>query len=264
MIFSRVAIVGAGVMGEAIISALIRMGISNSNIFIKEKRIEREKELRETLGVRSGFISDAQVVVLATKPQDLDVTLTELSSELADGILLVSILAGIKCSKIEELVGPKVRVVRVMPNTPLLMSSGMSVIAAGQSATNSDIAWVQSLLANSGKTLVVNEDLMDAVTATSGSGPAYLFSFVEAMIKAANRLGLSEQDSKLLVNQTLIGAAKMIEESGKDASTLRREVTSPNGTTAAALNSFAANGLEEIVFAAMRAACNRSKQLGVQ
>jgi pyrroline-5-carboxylate reductase len=251
-------------MGEAMIHSLMRIGIRNDNITIKEKRTERESELITKLGVTRGSISDSQVVLLAVKPQDLETTLKEIHPEIAQGSLLVSILAGVKCSRIEELVGPKVRVVRVMPNTPLLVNSGMSVIASGESATSRDIAWVQSLLANSGKTLVVDEELMDAVTATSGSGPAYIFSFAEAMINASIRLGLSEQDSKLLVNQTLIGAAKMIEESGKDAGTLREEVTSPNGTTAAALNSFTSSGLAEIVFAAMEAARNRSKQFGAQ
>jgi len=108
---------------------------------------------------------------------------------------------------------------------------------------------------------VVEEELMDAVTAVSGSGPAYFYGFVEAMIKAANKLGLSEQDSKLLVHQTLIGAAKMVQVSGKDAATLRREVTSPNGTTAAALSSFESNGWEEIVYKVMKAAMDRSKEL---
>jgi pyrroline-5-carboxylate reductase len=175
--------------------------------------------------------------------------------------LLVSIIAGVKCSKIEELAGPKARVVRVMPNTPILLEEGMSAIAAGKNATKSDIEWVETLFATSGQALIVDEKLMDAVTATSGSGPAYFFRFIEAMINAATRLGLSEQDSKLLVNQTLIGAAKMIEESGKDAETLRKEVTSPSGTTAAALASFESSGWEEIVYKAMKAAKDRSEEL---
>jgi pyrroline-5-carboxylate reductase len=261
MSISRVAVVGVGVMGEAMIHSLIRTGIRNRDITIKEKRTERESELVNELGVKRGSVSDSQVVMLAVKPQDLETTITEIHPEITQGSLLVSILAGVKCSRIEELVGPKVRVVRVMPSTSLLVSAGMSVITGGKSATRGDIEWVESLLSNSGKTLVADEDLMDAVTATSGSGPAYFFGFVEAMIKASIRLGLSEQDSKLLVNQTLIGAAKMIEESGKDAGTLRKEVTSPNGTTAAALASFESSGWEEIVYKAMKAAKDRSEEL---
>jgi pyrroline-5-carboxylate reductase len=261
MSISRVAVVGVGVMGEAMIHSLNRIGISNVNITIKEKRTERESELINRLGVKRGPVSNSEVVLLAVKPQDLEMTLKEINPELAEGTLLVSILAGIRCSKIEEIVGPKARVVRLMPNTPLLMGTGMSVIARGNSATHSDIEWVELLLSSSGKALVVDESLMDIVTATSGSGPAYFFSFVESMIKGANNLGLSEQDAKLLVHQTLIGAAKMIETSGKDAGTLRKEVTSPNGTTAAALSSFESSGLDEIVYKAMKEARNRSEEL---
>jgi pyrroline-5-carboxylate reductase len=261
MRYLRIAIVGVGTMGEAMIHALHRQGIRSRNITIKDIKSGREVELINRLGVKRGSVSDSQVVLLAVKPQELEMILKEIKPDIADGTLLVSILAGVRCSKIEELLGSKARVIRVMPNTPLLMSKGMSVIASGESATHIDVEWVESLLSSSGKTLVVDENLMDTVTATSGSGPAYFFGFVEAMIKAAQRLGLSEQDSKLLVNQTLIGAAKMIEESGKDAGTLKKEVTSPNGTTAAALASFELSGWEEIIYEAMKAAKDRSEEL---
>jgi pyrroline-5-carboxylate reductase len=148
-----------------------------------------------------------------------------------------------------------------MPNTPLLLGAGMSVISAGETATSSDVEWVKNLLSSSGQTLFVDESLMDAVTATSGSGPAYFFGFVEAMIDGAKNLGLSEADARVLVNQTLLGAARMISESGKDAKTLRENVTSPNGTTAAALSVFDSNKWHEIVYEAMKAAKNRSQEL---
>ena len=179
-----------------------------------------------------------------------------------DGTLLVSLLAGVKSSRIEELVDSKARVVRVMPNTPILMGEGMSVISKGKGATKEDIEWTESLLAKSGSTLVIDESLMDAVTATSGSGPAYFFGFVEAMIDAAKRLGLKEEDAKILVTQTLVGAAKMVVESGKDARTLRENVTSPNGTTAAALAVFDSNKWHETVYEAMKAAMTRAKTMG--
>jgi len=258
---SKVAIVGAGVMGEAMIHALNRLGVDSSEITIKEKRAERESELVEKYGVKNGSLETAQAVLLAVKPQDLEKTLSEIKAELKDGALLVSLLAGIKSSRIEGLAGERIRVVRVMPNTPLLLGVGMSVISGGKTATTSDVEWVKNLLSKSGKTLVVDEELMDAVTATSGSGPAYFFGFVEAMIDGAERLGLSEADAKVLVNQTLLGAAKMINESGKDAKTLRENVTSPNGTTAAALAVFDSNKWHEIVYEAMNAAKNRSQEL---
>ncbi|MEY2722180.1 MAG: hypothetical protein RIS57_87 [Actinomycetota bacterium] len=258
---SKVAIVGVGVMGEAMIHALNRLGITGSEIIIREKRAEREQELVEKYGVKSGSLDTAQVILLAVKPQDLEKTLSEIRAEFRDGALLVSLLAGIKSSRIQGLVNVSARVVRVMPNTPLLLGAGMSVISAGETATSFDVEWVKKLLSSSGETLVVDEGLMDAVTATSGSGPAYFFGFVEAMIDGAKRLGLAEEDARVLVNQTLLGAAKMISESGKDAKTLRENVTSPNGTTAAALSVFDSNKWHEIVHEAMKAAKNRSQEL---
>ena len=258
---SKVAIIGAGVMGEAMIHALQRIGFKSPDITIREKRIERQKELVDKYGVSSGSIGSSQFILLAVKPQDLAKTLDEITPEMHDGTLLVSLLAGVKSSRIQELVGSKARVVRVMPNTPILMGEGMSVISKGKSATNEDVEWTESLLAKSGSTLVIDESLMDAVTATSGSGPAYFFGFVEAMIDAAKRLGLKEEDAKILVTQTLVGAAKMVEESGKEARTLRENVTSPNGTTAAALSLFDSKAWSEIVYEAMKAARDRSQEL---
>ena len=261
MAISKVAIVGAGVMGEAMIHALNRIGLKSPEITIREKRKEREEELIEKYGVESGSLSGSQAVLLAVKPQDLEKTLSEVGSELSNGALVVSLLAGIKSARIEEFLGAKVRVVRVMPNTPLLMGVGMSVISGGKSAKREDVEWVESLLSKSGATLVVDEDLMDAVTATSGSGPAYFFGFVEAMIEGSQRLGLKKDDAKILVSQTLLGASKMVNESGKDAKTLRENVTSPNGTTAAALSVFDSNKWSEIVYEAMKAARDRAQEL---
>jgi pyrroline-5-carboxylate reductase len=148
-----------------------------------------------------------------------------------------------------------------MPNTPLLISKGMSVIAKGSRASKSDIDWVCDFFGKFGKVLVMKEQEMDAVTATSGSGPAYLFAFVEAMTKAAIRLGLDQDSANTLVLQTLFGAAGMLESSGKDAKTLRENVTSPKGTTAAALQVFEDSKLDEIVYEAMKAARDRSIEL---
>jgi pyrroline-5-carboxylate reductase len=257
----KVAIIGAGIMGEGMINSLLAAGVDSSAIVVREKRAERIIELVEKYGVTSGHVREVDAAILAVKPQDFEICIAELKNDFKDSFLLVSLVAGLKSYQIEDKVGDKARVIRIMPNTPILLGEGMSVITKGVRATDSDLSWVVNLLSKSGKTLVADESLLDAVTATSGSGPAYFFGFVEAMIKASTRLGLSEQDSKLLVNQTLIGAAKMIEESGKDAGTLRKEVTSPNGTTAAALASFESSGWEEIVYKAMKAAKGRSEEL---
>jgi len=261
MTFSKPAIVGAGTMGEAIIASLLRSGFSTDSITILEKRAERVAELTTKYRVNSGSIEGSDVILLATKPQDLETTLEVIFNQIKTGSLLVSLLAGIKSERIESLLPKNVRVVRVMPNTPLLISNGMSVVTGGSSANESDIAWVQELMSKSGRVLVMKEKDMDAVTATSGSGPAYFFAVVEAMISAATRLGLDESSAKTLVSQTFLGAAAMLKESGKDAKELRENVTSPNGTTAAALKVFSTHKLDEIVYEAMKAARDRSIEL---
>lgn len=259
MSFKRPAIVGAGVMGEALLASLIRSGFSADSIAVLEKREDRLSQVRSKYQIGNSKIEDSDVVLLATKPQDLGETLSSL--KLGKNTLLISLLAGVKSAKIESLTSDSVRVVRVMPNTPLLISKGMSVIAKGSRASKSDIDWVCDFFGKSGKVLVMKEQEMDAVTATSGSGPAYLFAFVEAMTKAAIRLGLDQDSANTLVSQTLFGAAGMLEGSGKDAKTLRENVTSPKGTTAAALKVFEDSKLDEIVYEAMKAARDRSIEL---
>ena len=259
MTFKSPGIVGAGVMGEALLASLIRSGFSADSIAVLEKREDRLSQVRSKHQIGNSKIEDSDVVLLATKPQDLGETLSSL--KLGKNTLLISLLAGVKSAKIESLTSDSVRVVRVMPNTPLLISKGMSVIAKGSRASESDIDWVCDFFGKSGKVLVMKEQEMDAVTATSGSGPAYLFAFVEAMTKAAIRLGLDQSSANTLVSQTLFGAAGMLESSGKDAKTLRENVTSPKGTTAAALQVFEDSKLDEIVYEAMKAARDRSIEL---
>lgn len=246
-------------MGEALLASLIRSGFSADSIAVLEKREDRLSQVRSKYQIGNSKIEDSDVVLLATKPQDLGETLSSL--KLGKNALLISLLAGVKSAKIESLTSDSVRVVRVMPNTPLLISKGMSVIAKGSRASESDIDWVCDFFGKSGKVLVMKEQEMDAVTATSGSGPAYLFAFVEAMTKAAIRLGLDQDSANTLVSQTLFGAAGMLESSGKDAKTLRENVTSPKGTTAAALQVFEDSKLDEIVYEAMKAARDRSIEL---
>ena len=143
----------------------------------------------------------------------------------------------------------------------MVMGRGMSAMSLGSSVNTSDQDWVRGFLSKAGEVIVVDESLQDAVTATSGSGPAYYFAFTEAVVGAARRLGISQEDAVTLASQTLIGAALMVEKSGKELKTLRENVTSPNGTTAAALKSFADSGLEEMVYRAMKAAHDRSIEL---
>lgn len=255
----RISLIGAGVMGEILISLLTSLHFAD--VAIVEKRRERQAQLHARYSLKSHKISEAEVVFLAVKPKDASQALQSIQKKIVRKTLIVSIIAGIKTQFIESALGELCRVIRVMPNTPMLYGEGMSVISPGKSAKREDVAWVLDLFSHAGKTLIVRENLMDTVTAVSGSGPAYIYRFVEAMMSSASKLGLNKEEAELLVTQTLVGATKMLQESGRDASTLRAEVSSPSGTTAAAITSFEASGFEEIIYKAMKAAMDRSKEL---
>ena len=262
MSFSKVGIVGTGIIGEALIEVLLRSGLSKESLFIAEKRQERRDEISSKYGVSE--IKDygsLDAILLAVKPQDFMTTLEAISDSLSGSPLIVSFAAGIKIKSIEEKLGKGLRVIRVMPNTPMVMGRGMSAMSLGSSVNTSDQDLVRRFLSQAGEVIVIDESLQDAITATSGSGPAYYFAFTEAVVGAARRLGISQEDAVTLASQTLIGAALMVEKSGKELKTLRENVTSPNGTTAAALKSFADSGLEELVYQAMKAAHDRSIEL---
>jgi len=262
MSFSRVGIVGTGIIGEALIEVLLRSGLSKESLFVAEKRQERKDEIINKYDVSEiKDYSSLSAVLFAVKPQDFMATLETISSSLSNSPLIVSFAAGIKIKSIEEKLGKGSRVIRVMPNTPMVMGRGMSAMSLGSAAFSDDQEWVRGFLSKAGEVIVVDESLQDAVTSTSGSGPAYYFAFTEAVVGAARRLGISPEDAVTLASQTLIGAALMVDKSGKELKTLRENVTSPNGTTAAALKSFADSGLEEIVYKAMKAAHDRSIEL---
>jgi len=262
MSFSRVGIVGTGIIGEVLIEVLLRSGLSKESLFIAEKRQERRDEIinRYRVSVIEDYGS-LDAILLAVKPQDFMTILETISDSLSGLPLIVSFAAGIKIKSIEEKLGKSSRVIRVMPNTPMVMGRGMSAMSLGSAAISYDQEWVKGFLSKAGEVIVIDESLQDAVTATSGSGPAYYFAFTEAVVGAARRLGIAQEDAVTLASQTLIGAALMVEKSGKELKTLRENVTSPNGTTAAALKSFADSGLEELVYKAMKAALDRSIEL---
>jgi pyrroline-5-carboxylate reductase len=174
---------------------------------------------------------------------------------------VITFAAGKTISFISNGLGTGNPVVRVMPNTPTLVAQGMAAASMGAGVTAAQREFVLGFLGATGKVIEVTEDLQDAVTATSGSGPAYFFAFVEAMVAGAKELGLSDHDATTLTIQTIVGAAKLLDESGKSATTLRENVTSPNGTTAAALASFGNDNLNSMVAKAMKAARDRSQEL---
>ncbi len=262
---SKVAVIGAGVMGEALIVALISSGVNSNRITISEKREERAQELVAKYSINSSElasnVANADALLLVVKPQDMGSVLEEIKGSINPEAVVITFAAGKTISFISNGLGTSNPVVRVMPNTPTLMGAGMAAASMGAGVTAAQRDFVLGFLGATGKVIEVSEDLQDAVTATSGSGPAYFFAFVEAMVAGAKDLGLSQEDATTLTVQTIVGAAKLLDESGMSATTLRENVTSPNGTTAAALASFATADMNAMVAKAMKAARDRSQEL---
>jgi pyrroline-5-carboxylate reductase len=262
---SKVAVIGAGIMGEALISALISSGVKPELITISEKRADRSAELVARYSIKEAPLANnvaaADALLLVVKPQDMAAVLEEIKGSINPAAVVISFAAGKTISFISSALGTDNPVVRVMPNTPTLVGAGMAAASFGTGVTQTQKNFVLGLLGATGKVIEVAEELQNAVTATSGSGPAYFFAFVEAMVAGAKDLGLSEKDATVLTIQTIVGAAKLLEESGKSATTLRENVTSPNGTTAAALASFGSSEMNSMVAKAMKAASDRSQEL---
>jgi pyrroline-5-carboxylate reductase len=261
----KVAVIGAGVMGEGLIAALALAGVAPALITIVEKRKERVAELATKYGVISETLNEAvassDVILLVVKPQDLQELLVEISPVINKSALVMSFAAGKRIDFIASHLGTKNPIVRVMPNTPTSIGLGAAGYSCGAGVTAEQEAFISSFLSAAGKAIEIDESLQGAVTATSGSGPAYFFAFVEAMIDGAVALGLSREDATTLTIQTITGSAALLERSGDSPTTLREKVTSPNGTTAAALASFAEDKLAEIVARAMKAARDRGEEL---
>jgi pyrroline-5-carboxylate reductase len=262
---SQTAILGAGVMGETLLSGLVRAGRRVDNLLVGEKRADRAKELEDRYGV--AVVSNreaarkADTLALVVKPQDMGDLLDEIATELRPGQLVVSLAAGITTAFIEGRVPEGVAVVRVMPNTPALVDEGMSAISPGSHCSEAHLAEAEALMASTGKVLRIPERQQDAVTAISGSGPAYIFFVVESMIEAGVHLGLPRVTATELVVQTLVGSAKMLRETGTHPTVLREQVTSPGGTTAAALRELEIHKVRAAFLAAMEAARDRSREL---
>ena len=261
----KVAVIGAGVMGEALIAALIRAGLAPASIAIVEKRLERATELITRYGITQSALDDAvstsDVILLVVKPQDMESVLSDVKGSINKSALVMSFAAGKKIDFIANHLGADQPIVRIMPNTPTSVGLGAAGYSFGQGVTDEQKSFVSTFLAAAGVAVEVDETLQDAITATSGSGPAYFFAFVEAMVEGAVALGLTREDATALTIQTIVGAAALLEKSGDSPTTLREKVTSPNGTTAAALASFSQDHLAEIVARAMTAAHARSQEL---
>jgi pyrroline-5-carboxylate reductase len=261
----RTAILGAGVMGETLLSGLLRAGRPVDDVVITERRPERAAELAAKYGVKvmgnAEAAASADTVVLVVKPQDIAALLTEIKDSVAPGTLVVSIAAGITTAFVEQRLPDGVAVVRVMPNTPALVDQGMAAMSPGTHCSTAHLARAETLLSATGKVMQVAEYHQDAVTAISGSGPAYIFYVVEAMIEAGVLLGLPRSTSTELVVQTLYGAATMLKETGEHPTVLREQVSSPAGTTMAALRQLDDHKVRAAFLTAMEAARDRSREL---
>jgi pyrroline-5-carboxylate reductase len=263
----KIAFLGAGNMGEAMLRGLIASKLSvPSDLLACDLREERLSALSSELGVK-GYVDARQaakaadIIVLAVKPQAFPELLKDLAGQISAQQAVLSIAAGIPIAKIEAALGA-VPVLRAMPNTPALIGQGASAYCLGSKATDAQASQAEALLGCLGLVLRVSEDQINAVTALSGSGPAYVFLFMEALQAAGAKLGLSPEASFELAAKTLSGAAAMIAQKKDSPSVLREKVTSPGGTTAAALKVFEEAGLKEIVLKAMTAARDRGAELG--
>jgi pyrroline-5-carboxylate reductase len=260
-----VAILGAGVMGETVVSGLLRAGRTPSELLMSDRRPSRAAELRERYGVdvvsNVEAAAKAETLMLVVKPQDMPDLLDEIAPVVKPGQLVVSLAAGITTASIESRLPEGVPVVRVMPNTPALVDEGMAAISRGAHCDESHLAEAEALLASTGRVIRIPERQQDAVTAISGSGPAYIFFVVESMIEAGVHLGLPRATSTELVIQTLYGSATMLRETGTHPVVLREQVTSPGGTTASALRELEIHKVRAAFLAAMEAARDRSREL---
>jgi pyrroline-5-carboxylate reductase len=262
-----IAILGAGQMGEALISGLLRAGVvSPAEVVAAARRSDRAQELRESYGIMvlsaAAAAERAQTLVITVKPQDMGTLLDEIRPTVNPDKLVISVAAGITTAFIERKLTGDVPVVRVMSNTPVLVDEAMSVISPGPHASEEHLRRAEQLLRPVGKVLRIPESQQDAATALSGSGPAYVYFLVEAMVDAGILLGMPRGNALEMVKQAVYGAARMLRDSGEHPVLLREAVTSPGGTTISAIRELEKHGVRAAVLAAIEAARDRGRELG--
>ena len=262
---NQITVLGAGVMGEAFIAALIRSGVPASSITAVIRRPERGEELISKYSINIKPLDEAlkasDILLLGIKPQGLADLMPEIAPLLPKDALVISLLAGKTIAGISAGLNGHASIARVMPNTPTLIGKGMAGYSLSAGVTSAQRDFVKSLLAATGKAIEIPEELQNALTGTSGSGPAYFFRFVEAMVDGAVAMGLSHEDATTLTIQTIVGAAALLDESGDTPTRLREKVTSLKGATAEALAVFDEAGISEIVAKAMAASARRAGEL---
>jgi pyrroline-5-carboxylate reductase len=262
-----IALLGAGKIGESLLAGLLSSGWRTPDeIVATARREERAREVAERHGVRTTLsnaeaVAGAGIVVIAVKPQDFDTLLGEIGGLLTPEQTVLSVAAAIPTAQIEARLGPGVPVVRAMPNAPSLVHEGMAGVCAGAHAADEHLALAEDVLSHLGSVVRVPERAMDAVTAVSGSGPAYFALLAEGMIEAGILLGLSREVSTQLVVQTMLGTARLLRDEKIHPVELREGVTSPGGTTIRAIQELESAGVRAALFNAIQAAMERSKEL---
>lgn len=263
----KIGFLGGGAMGEALISGLLRAGLATpAAIYISDVKTARLEYLAQKFGVNTTgknteVAGKSDIVVLAVKPQVMGPLLLDIAPSARPDQIFISIAAGINTGYIESYLKGPVPVIRVMPNTPCLVGEGASAVSAGKHAGSECVDKALAIFAAAGKAVEVPEALLDIVTGLSGSGPAYMYLILEGLIDGAVKLGLPRDLARVLIAQTMLGAAKMVLETGDHPAELKDQVTTPGGTTMAGLGALEEGGLRSVLMKAVEAAARRSKEL---
>ena len=262
----HIGIIGSGNMGKAIIKGLKAVK-PTPKISAWDALSENQKFLKDELGIlvpqnNQELVANSDIIILAVKPQVVDSVMAEIADSLTTEKLLISIAAGVPCKRLEKELKDPVPTIRIMPNTPALINRGISAIAAGTHAATKHLEITQDIFTCLGETALVAENTMDMVTAVSGSGPAYVFLVIEAMLDAAVGLGMPRDLARKLVIETILGTTELLKESNKHPMALKDMVTSPGGTTIAGLAELEKHGLRHAFNEALKSACQRSQDLG--
>jgi pyrroline-5-carboxylate reductase len=265
---AKIGILGGGAMGEAIIRGILKAKLfSLQQVTVSDTTEQRLKYLKETYKIKifsdnKKLVTESNIIIIAVKPQVLPTVMQECASCADKNKLFISIAAGVKTAALSSLLSGSGRIIRAMPNTAARVLESATALCLGPSATEADMKTAQKIFNALGKTVLVEEKLMDAVTGLSGSGPAYVFLFLEALIEAGVKVGLTRAVASELALQTILGAAKLAAESGETPANLKAQVTSPGGTTISGLHILEKGGFRGLVMDAVEAATQRSKELG--
>ncbi|WHY75971.1 pyrroline-5-carboxylate reductase [Neobacillus sp. WH10] len=265
----KIAIIGAGSMAEAFISGILENGlIDRQNVWVTNNSNEKRLEcLKERYGIRSTYdlntlFEGTDIVMLAMKPKDADSAIDTIREHLSEQMLVVSVLAGVSMNTIETLARKSLSIARAMPNTSAAVGKSATAIAVNDRVSDDQLETTKKLFRTVGLARFVEEEQLDAVTGLSGSGPAYIYYLIEAMENSAVKIGLEKEMAKELIVQTLIGAAEMVRNSSKSSEQLRRDVTSPGGTTEAGIRILEENGVQQAFISCIQAATAQSKKMG--